>query len=148
MKRIVIAYDGFDGGREALERGVELAVAAGAIATIVYVRHEPRPIVGDPFYERTLSRELRSARVALDDARAFAGDAGVAAETELLEGDPAERVVELARLRAADLIVVGSRGRGATAEAVLGSVSRAIVRAADRPVLVAKRRLGRARRAA
>jgi nucleotide-binding universal stress UspA family protein len=148
MKRIVIAYDGSDGSREALEQGVELARTAGAVATLVYVRHAPLSIVGDPFYDRALSRELRRGRDVLDEARAYAADAGVAAESELLEGRPAEQILELARLRGADLVVVGSRGRSAVAEAVLGSVSQAVVHGADRPVLVARRRARRERQAA
>jgi nucleotide-binding universal stress UspA family protein len=148
MKRIVIAYDGSEGSHEALVTGVELARVAGAVATLVYVRHVPAPLVGDPFYERALSRELRRGRDVLDEARAYAADSGVAAEAELLEGDAAERILELARLRDADLVVVGSRDRGAFAEALLGSVSQAIVHRADRPVLVAKRRDRRQRRAA
>jgi nucleotide-binding universal stress UspA family protein len=148
MKRIVIAYDGSEGSREALATGVETARATGAVATLVYVRHTPLPIVGDPFYERALSRELRRGRDVLAEARAFAADAGVVAETELLEGDPAEQILDLARLRDAELIVVGSRGRGAVAEALLGSVSHAIVHEADRPVLVARRHVRRERRAA
>ena len=148
MKRIVIACDGSEAGREALEQGLELARASGAVATLVHVRHAPLPIVGDPFYERGLSRQLGHGRDVLDEARALAADIGVAAETELLEGDPAERIVELARLRAADLVVVGCRDRGPIAEALLGSVSRAILHRADRPVLVARRRVRRDRRAA
>ena len=148
MKRIVIAYDGSDGSREALEQGLQLARRARAVATVVYVGHAPLPIVGDPFYERAVSRELHRGRDVLSEARTFAADAGVAAETELLEGDPAEQILDLARARDADLIVVGSRGRGAVAEALLGSVSHAIVHGADRPVLVARRRARRERRAA
>ena len=148
MKRIVVAYDGSEGSREALAAGVETARATGAVATLVYVRHTPLPIVGDPFYERSLSRELHRGRDVLAEARAFAADAGVAAETELLEGDPAQQILDLARLRGAELVVVGSRGRGAVAEALLGSVSHAIVHGADRPVLVARWRARRERRAA
>jgi len=70
---------------------------------------------------------------------------GVEAETEVLEGDPAGRILELARLRDVDLIVVGSRGLGPVAGALLGSVSREVVQRADRPVLVAARRHARRR---
>jgi nucleotide-binding universal stress UspA family protein len=148
MKRIVIAYDGSDGSREALEQGLELARTARAVATLVYVRHGPLPIVGDPFYERALSRELQRGRDVLVEARLYAAAASVVSETELLEGDAAEQILDLARLRDAELIVVGSRGRGAIAEALLGSVSAAVVHGADRPVLVARPRARRERRAA
>jgi len=72
---------------------------------------------------------------------------GVDAETEVLEGDPAGRILELARLRDVDLIVVGSRGLGPIAGALVGSVSREVVHRADRPVLVAAPRHARTRAA-
>lgn len=69
--------------------------------------------------------------------------AGVNAEVEVVEGNPAERILELASIRDVDLIVVGSRKLGALAGTLLGSVPREILRHADRPVLVATRRLAR-----
>jgi nucleotide-binding universal stress UspA family protein len=96
MKRIVIAYDGSEGGREALEQGLRLARSARAVATVVYVRRAPLPIVGDPFYERALSKELQRGRDVLTEARLYAAAYAVVPETELLEGDPAERILELA----------------------------------------------------
>ena len=148
MKRILIAVDGSDGARAALEEGLGLARTSGAVATVVHVRQTPLSIFGDPYYERALTAELRRGRELLDEAQALAAEAGVAAELELLEGDPAEQIVDLARLREADLIVVGCRDRGPIAGALLGSVSQALVHGADRPVLVAKQRARRERRAA
>ena len=60
-------------------------------------------------------------------AAARLAQTGLDVETALLAGDP---------------------GNGTMAEALLGSVSGALVRRADRPVLVAKHRAVRAQRAA
>ena len=147
MRRIVIATDGSGGGRAALEQGLELARVAGASAVVIYVRHAPLPIVGDPYYHRGVGAELVKGRATLDEAAARTAEAGVDAEFELLEGDPPGQVVELARARDADLVVVGSRGLGTMAGALLGSVSGEVVRKADRPVLVVTQR-ARARRIA
>lgn len=147
-KRFLIATDGSTGGREAVRKGLELACEAGAETTIVYVRHAPLPVLGDPVYQRALSHELERGRLVADEASADAVIEGVEVETEILEGHPAEAIVELARARNVALIIVGSRGRGAIAGAVLGSVSEAVVRRADRPVLVVKPRAQADRRVA
>jgi nucleotide-binding universal stress UspA family protein len=147
QKQLIVATDGSPGSREALDAGLALAREAGAAVTLVYVRQKPPAILGDLFYQRSLSQELMRARAVLADAAALAAEQGIETDTEVLEGDPARSVLELARARQADLIVVGSRGRGMVAGALLGSVSSSIVRDADRPVLVVKQR-SRARRAA
>ena len=112
MKQILVATDGSKNGRYALDEAVELAAAAGAKLTVVYVRHAPLPVLGEPVYQRSLSAELRHANETVAIATGVAHTAGVEAEAEVLEGDPAKRIVELARLRDVDLIVVGSRGLG------------------------------------
>ena len=147
QKQLIVATDGSPGAREALEQGLGLAREAGAAVTLVYVRQKPPAVLGDLFYQRSLSQELLRARAVLADAVSLAAEQGIETDFEVLEGDPARAVLDLARARQADLIVVGSRGRGMVAGALLGSVSSSIVRDADRPVLVVKQR-SRARRAA
>ena len=58
------------------------------------------------------------------------------AERRVEVGEPAERLAELADEERAELIVVGSRGRGAFKAAVLGSVSSSLVGVARCPVLI------------
>jgi nucleotide-binding universal stress UspA family protein len=137
MKRILIATDASTEAREAVEYGLDLARSCHASATVVYVRRAPRSFVGDPFYQRELSEGLRRADDAGDHALRVAADLDVETDVEFLEGDPAAQIIELARLRDVDLIVLGSRNRGPLAAALLGSVSKSVVSHADRPVLVA-----------
>jgi nucleotide-binding universal stress UspA family protein len=137
-ERILIATDGSPGSLAAIEEGVRLANLLGAEVIFTAVAHSPSPILGDPFYQRALSKSLGAMRVALAAAIPFAEERRVPYETELLEGSPAKAVLELARSRNVDLIVVGSRGLGVVKGSLLGSVSSAIVHHADRPVLVAR----------
>lgn len=140
MERIVIATDGSTGAGVAVEEGLDLASALGADVTFVTARAGV-PILGDPYYQRRLSEQLAHAREIVDRAVAEAEQRGVSADSEIVEGDPAEAIVDVARYRAADLVVVGSRGHGALASALLGSVSRAVVERSPVPVMVVRERV-------
>jgi nucleotide-binding universal stress UspA family protein len=137
-KEIVIGTDGSAGAALAVEQGVWLAKMLGARATFVAVAREPSLVLGEPYYQRALTADLAKARTAIADAVVFAEERDVPYETEILEGAPAEKILEVAQAHGADMIVVGCRGRGAVTGAVLGSVSSDVVHRADRPVLVAR----------
>jgi nucleotide-binding universal stress UspA family protein len=134
---IVAAVDGTAASRAAVAEGVRLAAELDAPVVFVHVRRGPAGFFGTPVYQRRLTKKMAHARRVLDRALAVAARAGVPAEAEILEGSPMRRIAEFARDRGARLVVVGSRKRK------LGrSVSGGVVRAAERPVVVA-RGLGR-----
>lgn len=137
MKRIIVATDGSDGGHAAVEEGARLARALGAAITIVHVR-PPIAFLGEPFYQRRLSHQLERARQAVDEALAQLQQEGLEADYEILEGEAPDEIVRIAAARDADLIVIGSRGLGPVPGALLGSVSSAVARHADCPVVVVK----------
>lgn len=137
MTRMLVATDGSPGAWAAVHEALELASGTGASVTFLYVRHEIS-LLGRPFYERKLSRQLRHARETLDEAMEEAESMGVDAECDIAEGDVVEQIMCAAIYREAELIVVGSRGLGAVAGALLGSVSKALVELSPIPVLVAK----------
>lgn len=139
MENIVVAIDGSDVGDLAVGEAIELAKDAGAAITVVTVR-QPISFLGAPYDQRELSRQLAHARASLDRAKGAVAEAGAEATYEIREGDPAEEILRLAQDRNADLVVVGSRGLGTIAGTLLGSVSKAVIRGADRPVLVVKER--------
>jgi nucleotide-binding universal stress UspA family protein len=139
-KRIMVAVDGSEGGNAAIEEAVALAQRMDAALSFVYVRKSQSSALGHPYYERHLSHELRKGREVIAEATRAAAAAGIESDGDVLEGDVADEIVSLADSRDIDLIVVGSRGHGALAGALLGSVSREVVQHADVPVLVAKQR--------
>jgi nucleotide-binding universal stress UspA family protein len=135
-RQVLIATDGSESADEAVSAGAELAQALGARAVLVYVRPSVGSL-GTPYYQEKLTEQMEHARAALERARSLLGD--VEADEEILEGDAAEQIVELARARDAAMIVVGSRGHGAVAGALLGSVSSAVIHRSERPVLIVPR---------
>jgi nucleotide-binding universal stress UspA family protein len=131
---VIAAVDSSRVAAAAARDAVRAARDLGAPLVFVYVRRGPWGGLGEPYFQRRLDAEVRAGRRALSDALAIAEQAGVPATGEELAGSPARRVVEFARQRGARLVVLGSRRRR------LGrSVSRDVVRSADRPVLVAGR---------
>lgn len=79
-------------------------------------------------YEEVVQAERQEAQSTLDRASDMLEEllAGVPRSAVLLEGSPREQIVEEARRWGADLIVVGSHGRGAIGSVLLGSVSLAV----------------------
>jgi nucleotide-binding universal stress UspA family protein len=77
-----------------------------------------------------------SATARLAEAEEVAEQHGVRATTKLLRGDTVDEIVAYADNLDVDLILVGSRGHGALASALLGSVSRGVLSESKRPVAV------------
>jgi nucleotide-binding universal stress UspA family protein len=138
MTDLVVATDGSDGSAAALTAALELAPRLGAGVIVVAVAEPPPDYLGRPFWQEHVTKELGRARAALDRAREQVEQAGVEAEYEILEGDPAERIARFAELRRADLVVAGTRGRGTLVEVLLGSVVLGLIRRSTRPVVVVR----------
>jgi nucleotide-binding universal stress UspA family protein len=139
MKRIVIATDGSDAAREAVRIGLELAKDQDAEVTFVYVvpRFDPGPMgVGVPALAPHRIGEADQAPVV--EAERIARAENVRAQAAILKGDPVAEIVTLADSIDADLIVIGSRGHGAVASVLLGSVSLGVMHETRRPVVVVR----------
>ena len=85
----------------------------------------------------TLERELqKSADKLLRETMTRLEEPGIEIDEVVVKGHPAQEVIALAEKINADLIAIGSRGRGAAARVLLGSVSDRVVHISDKPVLV------------
>lgn len=140
MRKILIATDGSETGRAAVEAGVELAADEGASVVLVHVvsildfaEHENGSSPPPP---QRLPRAEDDP--ALREGLEVAAQHGVETTAELLVGYPPKQIVRLASEAGVGLIVVGSRGLGRVKSAFLGSTSREVLAHAGRPVLVVK----------
>jgi nucleotide-binding universal stress UspA family protein len=139
MNHLLIATDGSPSAREAVTVGLELAKAQGADVALLHVLPPDKFRTG-----RMASRaiphdvEIDASEVALEEAGQRAEAEGVAYALERVSGETVETIVGLANEGDADLIVLGSRGRGAAMSALLGSVSNGVLHHAGRPVLIVR----------
>ena len=140
MHTILIATDGSKSAQEATTFGLELAAEQHAEATFVLVvpALDVLPAGGFGVTAAAPHDVTPSDRAPLDECLRLAEQAGVTAHARLLRGDPADEIVAYADTIDADLVVVGSRGHGALASALLGSVSRGVLHESRRPVLVVR----------
>jgi nucleotide-binding universal stress UspA family protein len=104
----------------------------------------PLPLVENPFlsdqaWRRLEAGELRAARRRLASLQRQARRAGVAVSSRVVRsGRPFAAIVEAARRRRADLIVLGTQGRSGVRGAVLGSVAERVASHARCPVLTVR----------
>jgi len=77
-------------------------------------------------YEESLWEELEKIK---------SNDPAVSIEYRLIEGFAADEIVRSARENSADLIVIGTHGRGGLRRAIMGSVAEGVLRGAWCPVL-------------
>lgn len=126
VETILVAYD--DPTTETLGRAADLAEALGSTLVVTYVAAQADSADAQEA-ERMASERLGQARSYLDQR-------GLAAELVPSVGPPAEAIVQLARQRNVDLIVVGTRKKGFFERLVEGSVNQDVLRRATCDVLV------------
>jgi nucleotide-binding universal stress UspA family protein len=133
MKRILVAYDGGEPARRALDTAVALAKQASALVSVISViPYHPGRAPMDPWDDDKVHAGE------LEEARGILAQQGI--EAELLEpiGDPARTIERVARDGGFDVVVVGSRGLGSVARFLQGSVSEHVATHAETTVVIAR----------
>jgi nucleotide-binding universal stress UspA family protein len=136
IKHILCPVDLSDTSRRALEHARALARTFEASLDVLEVVEIALPPVppGAPLY--TLTPEVREALT--QDLERFAAPAragGAVVTIDLQEGPVVHTILQTAATKAADLVVMGTHGRGGFEHVLLGSVTEKVLRKATCPVL-------------
>ncbi len=142
MNRILVATDGSEGANRAIDYAVQLAKSREAELIIVNIAGGGLP--DDILRSFTRSQHAwfeeivsSASAEALGKARERARAAGAGViHLESRTGDAAQAIIDIARDKGADTIVVGKRGNGRIAGLLIGSVSQKLVSLAPLPVVV------------
>lgn len=137
FERILLAVDGSEHGVRAARTAGDLSRAMNSQRIRIVVAYEPiPPYLGEPNLQQAIDTRLIQAKTILEAAVKAVGETPAEIHTELIEGSPAEAIISVAVTRSSDVIVMGSRGLGRIAGAVLGSTSQKVVTHAPCPVLI------------
>ena len=139
MERIVVGVDGSESAREALRWAVDEARRRNASVEAVYAWHQPFAIGYAEMGELAIEEFAKEAQQILDTAVDAVDTTGIApVERKLVPGSPASALVTAAK--GADLLVVGSRGRGGFTGLLLGSVSQQVAHHTPCPLVIIPKR--------
>ena len=137
-KHILVPVDFSKGSDRAVAQAESLALALGADLELFHAYQLPVLALPDasvsvsPTYVADLTqraqRELEKYRVDIESR-------GVPVHVKLLEGNPADAILERAQALQALMIVLGTHGRGGFRRFLLGSTAERVVRTATVPVL-------------
>lgn len=134
IKKILVPTDGSDHARKAIEYACDFALKYDAMVYFLHVirrSHVPKEILDYIKVERIeeppehVFLQLQKIGDGITKAaEREAREKGVKeVESVVVEGDPAKKIIELARREGVDTIVMGSRGLGTLEGVFLGSVS-------------------------
>jgi nucleotide-binding universal stress UspA family protein len=137
--KIVVGVDGSEHSGRAVEWCARHASALQAEVVAVHASEIPfyfQPEAIVPFPTLTPKQRAEITDIVNRDWCKPLADGGIRYRALLVDGSPANAIMEAARIEGAELIVVGRRGRGGFAELVLGSTSHQLTHHADRALVI------------
>jgi nucleotide-binding universal stress UspA family protein len=145
LQTLAVAYDTSPESEAAVRFAADLAEPHGAALRVLtpldaHLAGHPSPVAVGAYLEIARSKHERL-QIALDDLDQLLGSLprGLRVENSLIDGDPARRLLEETE-SGIDLMVMGSRGYGAAARALMGSVLGTVIRSASCAIITVRPR--------
>lgn len=140
IEKILIATDGSEYTRNAVDYGVDLAKSTGAKLLAIYVIDTaafasiPMDAAWESMYE--LLRQEGDLAIKYISEKAEVEDLKI--EGNLIEGHPADEIIKYSEKNSISLIIMGTLGKSGLDRFLLGSVAEKVVRNSRIPVLVVR----------
>lgn len=141
VRRILVPTDFSDGAKRALDLATKYAKLLRAAIDLLHVQPIPAftPVPSIPGalpLPLPVPEDAQGIRESLAALAAGVRESGIECQTGTGEGNPGDEIVDYATRIGADLIVMGTHGRGGLSRMLLGSVAEKVLRATCCPVLV------------
>jgi nucleotide-binding universal stress UspA family protein len=132
--RIVVGYDGSDGGKAALDEAVGLAGRVSGEVLVTYAFGGRKQYAGAPLTPRRTLQEVGEKLLA--EALARVAEGGVPVAPVLVDDDAWQGLRSVADQHDAAMIVVGTHGESPITGMLLGSTAYRLVHSSMTPVLI------------
>ena len=135
IRKILVATDGSDHAKKAIEIASDLALKYGATICLLHV--VSLPVIFHegifPAMEGMLKLLEEDGKKIIEEAERETKKCGLKdVQSTMVQGEPASRIIEFAKAEGVDMIVIGSRGLTGMKGFLLGSVSHKVFHLAER----------------
>jgi nucleotide-binding universal stress UspA family protein len=144
FQNIMIATDGSEAAKKAVNTAIKLAKLNNAKLYAVHViapgelsvnQRDPRDLEWKDSMKVYLEKQGGEVTAYVEELGKIAG---VEVEPEVLEGNPADEIINFAQKNDIDLIIMGTLGKTGIQRFLLGSVTENVIRHSKKPVLVVR----------
>lgn len=133
---ILFPTDGSPGSEQARDHALDLAEDQDATLHVLHVVDVVAPAAS--LHEVVVEGMTERGNEFVESVATEGRERGVTVETAVVEGDPAETIVEYASSTGVDVVVMPTHGRRELTKTILGSVTDKVIRMGDVPVVVVK----------
>ena len=140
-QHVLVPLDFSAYAEQALDSAIALAQKLQARVTLLHVIQPPAVVnvAGGIWPSSTFLQDLEAAGTRdMEGYLARVTAAGLAGEIVIVHGVPFQEILDTAKARQVDLIIMGTHGRTGLSHVLLGSVAEKVVRLAPCPVLIAR----------